>query len=161
MYGYDSTSKVIAEISKVPEVAAAVNGGDGALTLGASTTITEMIRALEAGAASSASFPAMVEHFKCVASWQVRNVGSIVGNLMMCRTQHFMSDLATVLTGAGARVKFSLFSGASAEVDLYSFLRSEGDAKVDNNDLLVTAVVIPFLGAGALVLVAMNRGGNL
>ena len=52
---------------------------------------------LQANAGSSASFPEMVTHLKKVASWQVRNVGSVTGNLMMARSKKFASDIATVL----------------------------------------------------------------
>jgi xanthine dehydrogenase/oxidase len=65
---------------------------------------------------------------------------------MMCRTQGFMSDLATVLMGAGAHVVFTVFAtGKSIEVDLHSFLHKADDAKVDKDAFLVTAVIIPHL----------------
>jgi xanthine dehydrogenase/oxidase len=134
--------------NQVPEVIKATAPAAGALTLPATTTITELIRTLEANSASSASFAEMVAHFKKVASWQVRNVGSITGNLMMARGQHFMSDLATVLMGAGASIRFTVFSsGASFETSLSEFLTKSGSAATADSDLLVTAVVVPFLGA--------------
>ena len=147
VYGADGASDVFVDISMVPEVIQASAAADGAVTLPATTTVTEMIRKLEANATKSASFPEMAAHFKKVASWQVRNVGSVAGNIMMARG-HFMSDLATVLMGAGASIKFTLFSsGASFEAALSDFLAKRGVAAAADADVLVTAIVVPFLGA--------------
>ena len=149
VYGADNDTAVFVDISKVPEVIKANVPSAGGITVSAATTITDFIRLLEDNSSSSASFPEMVAHFKKVASWQVRNVGSITGNLMMARGLHFMSDLATVLMGAGASVKFTVFStGASFESPLSEFLAKSGVASAADEDLLVTAIVVPFLGAG-------------
>lgn len=148
VYGIDNETTVFVDVSKVPQLAAGAAAAADSLVVPASTTITELIRSLESNAKSSASFPEMVLHFQKVASWQVRNIGSVVGNLMMCRSYQFMSDLATVLMGAGATVRYTILAtGKSFETPLNAFLRSEGDASVADNELIVTAIVIPYLKA--------------
>jgi hypothetical protein len=57
VYGHDHETPVFVEISKVPEAVGAASTSDGALTLPATTTITEMIRTLEANADASAGEP--------------------------------------------------------------------------------------------------------
>eukprot|EP01050_Picozoa_sp_SAG11_P020153 SAG11_NODE_3350_length_2507_cov_3.084302_2_plen_50_part_00 len=47
----------------------------------------------------SPSFPTLATHMKRVGNWQVRNVGSWAGNLVMAKTRQFASDLATIFMG--------------------------------------------------------------
>eukprot|EP00041_Stephanoeca_diplocostata_P035109 m.1226721 g.1226721 ORF g.1226721 m.1226721 type:complete len:1408 (-) comp24639_c0_seq1:828-5051(-) len=140
VYGADSTTRVFVHLGALAEVVSDVTVGDSALTVPAGTTITELKRALEANGAKSPSFAHMVSHIECVANWNVRNVGTVAGNIMMARTQGFQSDLATILMGANATVYYTtLQTGDSVEEDFGTFLTGTATG------ILVTGFKIPFL----------------
>ena len=114
-WGPDDSTEVFVDISAVAELAG-VEMGEAGLVAGSTTTISQLMAALSANAAASASYPVLVDHMKKVANWQVRNVGSWAGNLVMAKTKHFSSDIATLLMGqpppplpsAGSRPKLTI-----------------------------------------------------
>lgn len=79
VYGPDDKSKVFVDISGIAELrgdVAFVSSSESgtrtpALRLPATTTLTELSRALTAYGEKSASFVEIVRHLKMVASWQV------------------------------------------------------------------------------------------
>ena len=119
-WGPDDSTEVFVDISAVAELAG-VEMGEAGLVAGSTTTISQLMAALSANAAASASYPVLVDHMKKVANWQVRNVGSWAGNLVMAKTKHFSSDIATLLMGqpppplpsasAGSRPKLTMYVG--------------------------------------------------
>ena len=138
-WGQDDTTQVFVDISAVPELAGVAMSADG-LTCGATTTISALIAALMANAEKSTSYTVLVDHMKKVANWQVRNVGSWAGNLVMAKTKHFSSDIATLMMGAGATLKI-LSGGATKEVDIKTFLWESDDMGSD----VILSITIPVL----------------
>ena len=119
---------------------------DAGLTAGATTTLTQLLAALEANAAQSESYATLARHIKKVANWQVRNVGSWAGNLVMARKHSFASDVATLMMGAGATL--TLQSGGTAvSQDIHTFLHGGADM----GDTVVTSITIPKLGEGEIL----------
>jgi xanthine dehydrogenase molybdopterin-binding subunit B/xanthine dehydrogenase iron-sulfur cluster and FAD-binding subunit A len=97
-----------------------------AIIIGACATIAQLIESLDSRASASEVAKGVMEHASLIAGHQVRNVGTVGGNIMMCRTKGFASDLAPLLSGAGAMVDFAPLSGDIIQnVPLYEFLNSK------------------------------------
>eukprot|EP01043_Picozoa_sp_COSAG02_P019167 COSAG02_NODE_916_length_15971_cov_12.781061_1_plen_324_part_00 len=94
-----TSAEVFIDISAVKELAGVVME-EGGLTCGSTTTLSQLLAALQANAQKSQSFSSLAKHIKKVANWQVRNVGSWAGNLVMAKTEGFASDIATLMMGA-------------------------------------------------------------
>ena len=147
----DCPTDVFCDISAVAELCGVAMTGAG-LQAGAAVTLSQLLAALEANAGASASYGALATHIKKVANWQVRNVGSWAGNLVMARTRGFASDVATLLMGAGARLKLLAARGECRDVDVHTFLH-----EADTMDtaagvaLVVLSVTIPPLAEGELL----------
>eukprot|EP01045_Picozoa_sp_COSAG04_P005130 COSAG04_NODE_233_length_19175_cov_5.793196_3_plen_481_part_00 len=155
-WGVDDTSQVFVDISAVPELAG-ISMTEGGLVAGATTTLTQLMGALTANAAASASYPTLVEHIKKIANTQVRNVGTWAGNLVMAKTTNFSSDMATLLMGAGATIKI-LSGGATKEVDVNTFLWESDSMGTD----VLLSVTIPKLATNEHLLTfrAAQRPNN-
>lgn len=75
------------------------------LEIGATLTISRVISILmEDG---NLVFKKLAEHMEKVATPFVRNSGSIGGNLILAQRNHFPSDIATILLGAGCTVSIA------------------------------------------------------
>ncbi|GLJ16108.1 hypothetical protein SUGI_0268590 [Cryptomeria japonica] len=82
-----------------------------------------------------------LKHTK-VASPQVRNIGSVAGNLMMAHEHpDFVSDLATILTAVETRMKIcsAYYNGLPEFVNIEQFFGMDMDGKV------ITEINIPTL----------------
>lgn len=74
------------------------------LEIGATVTISRVISNLKD---ENLVFQKLAEHMEKVATPFVRNSGSIGGNLIMAQKNHFPSDIATILLGAGCTVSIA------------------------------------------------------
>eukprot|EP01046_Picozoa_sp_COSAG06_P024206 COSAG06_NODE_1960_length_7977_cov_3.230515_3_plen_1389_part_00 len=137
-----TSAEVFIDISAIKELAGVSMAEDG-LTCGSTTTLSQLLAALMANEAKSQSYGALAKHIKKVANWQVRNVGSWAGNLVMAKTEGFASDIATLMMGAGAILKV-LSGGETKEQDILSFL-SESDSM---GDAIIVSITIPVLAEG-------------
>ena len=137
-----TSAEVFIDISAVKDLAG-VTMEEGGLTCGSTTTLSQLLAALEANAERSQSFASLAKHIKKVANWQVRNVGSWAGNLVMAKTEGFASDIATLMMGAGATLKI-LKSGTTTDQDVQSFL-SESDCM---GDAVIVSITIPVCAQG-------------
>ena len=148
VYGPHDAASTFIDVSRLPELSSECSDHATGLLVPAATTLTQLRKHLEARTASSGSFIPIVNHLKKVASWQVRNVGSVAGNLMMVRRRHFMSDVATLLMGTGATVQILRFdTEAVVDVPLLSFLRGEEGGDVQDEGFVLTSIMVPFLAA--------------
>lgn len=81
------------------------------IVIGGSVTITTFIEVLESvynsdpNAVKNAYLPILLRHMKKVANSQVRNAGSVAGNLMMEHDYNFISDIWTILMAIGTSIR--------------------------------------------------------
>eukprot|EP01114_Cavostelium_apophysatum_P003508 TRINITY_DN1343_c0_g1_i2.p1 TRINITY_DN1343_c0_g1~~TRINITY_DN1343_c0_g1_i2.p1 ORF type:complete len:1305 (+),score=284.96 TRINITY_DN1343_c0_g1_i2:94-4008(+) len=120
-----------------------INIGKESLTFGSGVTLTHFIDTLEKVVAENKQkyevepFGVILNHVKKVANHQVRNVGTLAGNLMLVHDRVFPSDLHTILVGANARITTS--DGKETQtMDLMEFL------KFDMKRKLVMKIDIPY-----------------
>jgi xanthine dehydrogenase molybdopterin-binding subunit B/xanthine dehydrogenase iron-sulfur cluster and FAD-binding subunit A len=127
----NDTPTVFINLATVPELAA-VSVSGGKITAGSAVTLSALIKALEScqssattvqthnlttvqtsPAASTTSLPlngdlvgAAIRHLNLVAHWQVRDVASWAGNLMIAKSHpDFPSDVLIVLSTLGAVIQ--------------------------------------------------------
>ncbi|KAJ7565972.1 hypothetical protein O6H91_02G083300 [Diphasiastrum complanatum] len=116
-------AKVSVDISSIP-VLSQVNVNEQGITIGGAATITDLMVLLESNNNLSPSYNPLLKHLKRVATPQVRNIGSVAGNLVMAYKHHdFISDIATILVAAEATIKiYSAFEdGPEVILDLHNF----------------------------------------
>ena len=126
------------DISKISELTAATASKEqGGAVFGAAVTINNM-KMLLAQFSKLAIFTALqtrnwkvlIEHMERVATDQVRNVASWAGNLVLSKEhKDFVSDLATIFSGVGARLTIGGNSGVS-EVSMHEFYNLDLSKKV-------------------------------
>jgi len=95
---------------------------------GAAVVITDVIDILTGlqstlSSTQGAFLGPLLHHLYRVASSQIRNAGSIGGNLMMAHNFYFTSDIYVAMMGLGATVKVGSSSGTTSGIsmtDLYS-----------------------------------------
>jgi xanthine dehydrogenase small subunit len=143
---HDETD-IFVDISAVKELSGVAMTESG-LVVGSTTTLSQLLAALLANSAVSASYGKLATHIKKVANWQVRNVGSWAGNLVMAKTKGFSSDIATIFMGAGATVKVRGWnfdgSAVTRDLDIHSFLH-ESDSMGGS---LILSMAVPILAEG-------------
>ncbi|WCJ41569.1 aldehyde oxidase 1 [Euphorbia peplus] len=89
------------DLRYIPELSA-IQKDQTAIEIGAVVTISKVIEALMEE--NNIVFKKIAAHMDKVATKFIRNIGSIGGNLVMAQRQHFPSDIATILLGAGSFV---------------------------------------------------------
>mmetsp|Transcript_13385 Transcript_13385/g.21885 ORF Transcript_13385/g.21885 Transcript_13385/m.21885 type:complete len:1335 (-) Transcript_13385:313-4317(-) len=137
--------KTFIDISDIPEINGVKVVGDG-IVVGAASKISHVMNALTANKSASVSFAPLVAHMKKVANVHVRDSGSIAGNIMLAKTKGFLSDLATILLGAGAIVKWA--GKTDKKETMEEFLATP---KLPVDMTLLESIFIPFhAGAGAV-----------
>jgi len=104
VYGADFETGTFIDISAVPALSG-VEFTDTGMSVGSTVKISHLAQLLKDNADKSQSFTPLYEHIMQIASWQVRNAGSWAGNIMMARKNNFLSDLATIVMGAGATIE--------------------------------------------------------
>jgi hypothetical protein len=107
------------------------------LCLGATSTIQALIDVLvQADEPSgnpylkqaSGMVQAMVKHLKRIAGYQVRNVGSIAGSLMMARLWNFPGDIYGIFAGVGATLQiWQRSTGTTTTMSLDEFQTLTGE----------------------------------
>ena len=109
-------------VRALQEITVVKNATSFDVRVGAAATIAEFIEKLAEGEMSQDSVStALRKHASLIAGHQIRNVGTVGGNLMMCRDRGFASDLATILCGVDAQVEY--------------FSQTEGDASRKSTSL--------------------------
>eukprot|EP00041_Stephanoeca_diplocostata_P029344 m.863415 g.863415 ORF g.863415 m.863415 type:complete len:1330 (-) comp23543_c0_seq1:1005-4994(-) len=135
------------DISVLPDLQGVAFTPDTGLVVGAAVSITALIAALKGNSEQSSSYLPLARHMERIASVQIRSVASWIGNLMLTRTHNnFPSDMATILSAAGATVKYlaSGGTGAAQTISVPGLLKLTGD------DILVTSLTVPVVPAGSL-----------
>lgn len=114
----DDDVTMMVNVGKIATMHASSVDANGGLVFGGAVPIQSVIDALEARPAAAAGpgpdgrgaddyWKVLAQHMRKIASYQVRNVGSWAGNLALCHKHRtFQSDLATILSGAGAQLTF-------------------------------------------------------
>jgi xanthine dehydrogenase/oxidase len=103
--------QVMVDVSQVPELGA-VTVDDRGITVGGAVTLARLIEVLDQAVANrprdrTRGPAALRKHLLEVANTQVRNVGSVAGNLHMAVNLGFLSDLLVVLGALDATVTVS------------------------------------------------------
>mmetsp|Transcript_94727 Transcript_94727/g.277064 ORF Transcript_94727/g.277064 Transcript_94727/m.277064 type:complete len:1344 (+) Transcript_94727:54-4085(+) len=166
IYKEDHLTDVFINLQNVPELTA-IEKSKGGIRFGGSVTTTVFIETLEGAAAEDgqestseknlpfspparrpelAALPVLAEHARRIAGHMVRNWGTIGGNLVMTKVKGFQSDLATILTGVGAKV--SLLEGEEGkerELDADKFFSVEYQLP---KHALLKSIFVPFLEPG-------------
>lgn len=112
MYRRKSNLEVFIDVSSIEELKFHSLGST--LTLGANTTLSELMTILQDAANSNPEYlycQELVKHVDLIANVPVRNTGTIAGNLSM-KNQHneFPSDLFLILEAVGAKITLGLYS---------------------------------------------------
>eukprot|EP00897_Mesotaenium_endlicherianum_P009379 jgi/Mesen1/846/ME000112S10986 len=141
---------ILADVSQLAELRGAQATSQG-LTVGAATTITDFVALLEAHASVSPStFSPLAKFLKArVANQQVRNMGTVVGNLMVAHAHPaFVSDVATALAGAGATLTLAHAASSTdkRQVALLDFFQ------LSRQGLVVEALHVPAARSAARLL---------
>jgi xanthine dehydrogenase/oxidase len=134
-------STVFVDVSSVPELQVVQVSSSG-ITVGAATSIANLISILETNAGLSSSYPVLVEHLSIVANVAIRNAGCWAGNLMLTHNNpDFPSDIFTIMAATNATLTIAS-SGGSQNYDLFSFLQ------LDMTGCVIVSISIPVLAAG-------------
>ena len=119
-YSFAPSYSTLINMENVPSMYA-VTQTPTSITFGAGVKIANLWQLLTNS--PNADFNRMAEHIIKISGYQVRNLGSWVGGVMMAyygvnggsllgQPQYFYSDMALVLMGAGATVDFTVFSNS-------------------------------------------------
>mmetsp|Transcript_18171 Transcript_18171/g.43734 ORF Transcript_18171/g.43734 Transcript_18171/m.43734 type:complete len:1270 (-) Transcript_18171:138-3947(-) len=127
---------VVISLHRVAELKQAAEIAQDVLVVGAGRSIQHLIDFMMRQADDGA-FPAVVQHLQRIAGSQVRNVGSLAGNVMLAKKRGFESDLSTVLLGLGAKVSIRTGSKEST-VPYEEFLSATWDERS-----LLTKLLLP------------------
>ncbi|KAL3680391.1 hypothetical protein R1sor_023347 [Riccia sorocarpa] len=136
-------AKVLIDISRIPELSKISVTADK-IIIGGAATITDLIVVLKSNLDRSPTFKPLLKHLQKVAHPQVRNIGSVAGNLVLCNNHgDFPSDIATIFTAAGARVRLAMADtfGTEESVNLWEFF------KVDLQGVVVLDIHLPYASA--------------
>jgi len=106
----DADVELYIDIRNIPDLQGSVANGTS-LLVGAATAITDFIQLVESVVAADPdkgmSFAAVLPHLRRIASNQIRNVGSIAGNLMITQKHDdFPSDFMLVCMTLGATLTY-------------------------------------------------------
>ncbi|XP_076806780.1 uncharacterized protein LOC143450217 isoform X1 [Clavelina lepadiformis] len=122
----------------------AINNYDDCIELGASVTLSEMIKTLLKHSDESVTFGAVASHLKKVASVPIRNVASWAGNIAMkCQHPDFPSDVCVLLEAAKAKVK--VYDVCTGRIVTQSVFGSDGATLSHFNDKVLLSVTLPKL----------------
>eukprot|EP01137_Pigoraptor_chileana_P023874 Opistho-2@90911 len=110
----NDTSSVYIDVKDIPELTVATLGASS-FRFGAAVPIAQFLSLLGAAAETlpvgkGTAFDKMSKNLLRIASHHVRNVGSIAGNMTMCRRKGFESDLVLSLGAQNARVGAAVVS---------------------------------------------------
>ncbi|OWM69066.1 hypothetical protein CDL15_Pgr025253 [Punica granatum] len=130
------------DLRHIPELQVITKDKTG-IEIGAAVTITKSIKELRdfseclPNLDSGNIFRRLADHAEKVASWHIRNSGSLGGNLVMAQREKFPSDIVTVLLAAGSSVH--ILAGSKHEiVTLDEFLKRP---PLDSKSLLLSVKI--------------------
>ncbi|HET7645803.1 MAG TPA: xanthine dehydrogenase family protein subunit M [Candidatus Limnocylindria bacterium] len=125
---------LVIDLKRVQELAPGIAERDGALRIGASTVLSDLV----ADPRVRAAFPALVDAALVVGSIQIRNRATLVGNV--CNASP-AADTATPLLAYGASVEISGRSG-TRRVALDAFFVGPGRTALEPSEV-VSAIELP------------------
>eukprot|EP00850_Spirogloea_muscicola_P013117 SM000087S23399 [mRNA] locus=s87:562705:572069:+ [translate_table: standard] len=136
----------LVDIASIPELRVIEVDRDG-LKIGGAVSIADLKLTLEENASLSRSYAPLASHIGKVAHPLVRNVGSVSGNLVLAHTYaSFISDMATILMGAGASLHVAWAKDGREEVikleTFFSLLSLDG--------LVILALHLPVLPSSSV-----------
>ncbi|KAL4191085.1 hypothetical protein AMTRI_Chr07g27880 [Amborella trichopoda] len=135
---------VLVDISQIPALLEASLTSEG-LSIGGGVSISNCMLLLKRHSKLSSSYEPVYHHLKRVATPQIRNLGSVVGNLMIAHEhKDFVSDVATILMAAESRL---VIHSTSNEVEVVADL--EQFFKMDMEDKVILKIIVPILSAGS------------
>jgi len=132
----------VADIDEMHSIADKKVGSKKYLKIGGASKISNVMKALKSS--NVKAFEVLHNHLKKVANVHVRDSGSIAGNLILAKTKGFLSDIATILFGAGAEITWTGESG-STKMDMEAFLSTP---KLPAMQVL-TSILLPYPGPNA------------
>ncbi|KAG6552063.1 hypothetical protein Mapa_006369 [Marchantia paleacea] len=118
-------AKVLIDICRVPELSK-VTVTQRQIVIGGAATITDLMVVLKDNIDLSPTFRPLLAHLQRVAHPQVRNVGSVAGNLVFCNLHgDFTSDIATTFMAAEVRLRLGMANtfGTEETVGLWEFFQ--------------------------------------
>jgi carbon-monoxide dehydrogenase medium subunit len=126
--------KYIVDLKRVPGLSGIRENNDGAVTLGALTTMYE----IETSALIKKKYPFLAQSAAEVGSIQIRNRATIGGNMANATPS---ADTAPALIALNATAKIASASGERT-IDLEAFFKGPGQS-VMNADEILTEIMIP------------------
>ena len=134
VYKNDGPFDVYINLNKIQELQTA--SLDNGVVLGANVKITDAINLLET--ADDEVYVGVANHMKKIASWGIRNQGSLAGNLMIKNAHNeFPSDVFLSLETAGAIANITSADGAVTSIPI-------GELPYTNmNKKILTTITIP------------------
>jgi len=152
IYKEDHAIDVLVDITKVPELRA-VDREEGGIRFGSAVTLTTFIETLletessVPGKPELEALPVLVQHARRISGHGIRNWGTIGGNVVMTKVKGFQSDLATILTGIGAKATVLRSKAEEEEVELDRFFAVDFDFP---KHALLKSIFVPFLEPGEI-----------
>lgn len=141
VYRRSDALEVFIDISSIEELKYHSQSGSGSLTIGANTTLTQLMQILTDAAKCGSNFSyctELVKHVDLIANLPVRNSGTIAGNLWMKnRYSGFPSDLFLILAAVGAKLTLAEAGGKLNTVLV------EEVPKLDLNKKIILNVILP------------------
>ena len=124
VYKNDGPYTLYINIAHVPELHILSNSSQ--VIIGGGVTITDAIGHL--GTSGNPVFEGVAQHLKKIASYGIRNQGSIAGNLMMKHAHpEFPSDVFLCFETVGVMLDIAFGDGSHIELSLEDFLRLSMD----------------------------------
>ncbi|KAL2612676.1 hypothetical protein R1flu_024368 [Riccia fluitans] len=136
-------AKLLIDISRIPELSKISVTGDK-IIIGGAATITDLMLVLKSNLDRSPTFQPLLKHLQKVAHPHVRNIGSVAGNLVLCNNHgDFPSDIATILTAAGVRLRLAMADtfGTEENVGLWEFFQ------INLQGVVVLEIQLPYAPA--------------
>lgn len=135
-------------VGRIPELTV-LKKDSNFITAGCAVPIQELRDEMEslskayAGKDKRSSYPPSVafNHWRRLATTEIRNVGSIAGNLYLAKVQGFASDLFIVLATLGATVTVASSDTSKVEYSMMDFLQKDGNLDGTN---IIYEVKIPY-----------------
>lgn len=135
-------AETLVDISRIPELKT-IKVENGNLIIGSTVTLNEVIKSKEVAQHA----PVLVEAAGCAASMQVRNMGTLVGNVINANPE---ADPAMALAALGSSFIIQDINGehtadvyAGRKVACPDMFCEINKTKVDSTKEIVTAVIIP------------------
>ncbi|CEM14658.1 unnamed protein product [Vitrella brassicaformis CCMP3155] len=139
----------VISLERVEELAG-IHVTERAIRVGGQATISELISVIDKEATKTATYAALSAHLRHTGSKQLRNEGTVAGNLMLVKTMAFPSDIAPLLLAWGCRIEYidldapTPSAAQTQMVDLEAFLVADAPKMA-----LIVAIVLDKQNEGA------------